>query len=321
MAGYRIEPGTKKSFDIPVVSQTKDSTVIPVTVVCGRKPGPVLALIAGIHGYEYPPIIAMQQMALQLQPDSVSGTVIIVHIANVKAFLGRSVYYNPVDGKNLNREFPGDKNGSLTQCIAWTISHTIIPKCQYLIDIHAGDASEDLHDYVAYYDYGEQTVTAQRMAEAMGFNWIIKSDPAFREGQPTRYCTKESIAQGIPTIAIECGKLGVVGASEIIKINTGLLNVMRSLKILSGNVQMANTPMVITKREFVNSEQTGIFYTDCKSGQLIRKGIIPSYNCCANIILTSPAAEYNYYLLSILSGESLPPRVHMVLVHGVKNRD
>jgi predicted deacylase len=271
--GYKIRAGSKVSFNIPVISSARDSTFIPVTVIHGKKAGPVLGLIAGIHGFEYPPIMAMQQLAKELDPDSLSGTIIIVHIANVRAFLGRTVYYNPVDGKNLNREFPGNKDGTLTECIAWALSSKILPRCNYLVDIHAGDASEDLHDYVAYYEYGDQTNIACQMAEALGFDWIIKSDPDFKAGQPTRYCTREGIAKGIPTVAIECGRLGNVSNAEVQKINNGLLNLMRLLQVTPGEVNAANAPLVITRRTFINSEHNGIFYSDCRSGQMIRKGM------------------------------------------------
>lgn len=275
--GHHVAAGEKASFDIPVISASKDSTYIPVTIIHGKNPGPVIGLIAGIHGFEYPPIMAMQQMARELSPDSLSGTAIIVHIANVKAFFGRSVYYNPVDGKNLNREFPGNKNGSLTQCIAWMLSQKILPKCNYLVDIHAGDASEDLHDYVGYYAYGEQSAKAKQMAEALGFDWIMRSEASFVKGQPTMYCSKEAVSQGIPTVAIECGKLGGVSPAEIKKINEGLLNVMRSLQLLTGTAAVSNKPLEITKRTAVNSEHTGIFYSDCRSGQLIRAGMKLGY--------------------------------------------
>lgn len=277
LEGRQVTPGEKTSFDIPVITVSKDSTYIPITIIHGKNPGPVIGLIAGIHGFEYPPIMAMQQMARELGPDSLSGTVVIVHIANVKAFFGRSVYYNPVDGKNLNRQFPGDKNGSLTQCIAWVLSQKILPKCNYLVDIHAGDASEDLHDYVGYYAWGEQTATAKKMAEALGFDWIMKSEASIVKGQPTVYCTKEAVSQGIPTVAIECGKLGGVSPAEIKKINDGLLNLMRSLQLLPGTPVMSNKPLEITKRTTINSEHTGIFYSHCRSGQLIRAGMKLGY--------------------------------------------
>jgi hypothetical protein len=99
--GQAIAPGHKLSVLLPV-RDGHDSTVIPVTVFHGRRPGPVLGIIAGVHGYEYPPIIAAQQFAQTLDPAQLSGTVLLVHLANVPSFLGRRIQVNPQDIKNLN---------------------------------------------------------------------------------------------------------------------------------------------------------------------------------------------------------------------------
>ena len=109
-----VPRGERASGFITVPKGTDDGTTIPVTIVHGASDGPVLALIAGIHGYEYPPITALQAMRAQLDPAAVSGTVILVHIANMPAFLGRTIYYSPGDGKNLNRMFPGDPDGTIS---------------------------------------------------------------------------------------------------------------------------------------------------------------------------------------------------------------
>jgi predicted deacylase len=273
LSGHPVKAGEKLSFNMQITSPSGDSTIIPVTIIHGKKPGPVLGLIAGIHGYEYPPIIALQKLPSLVDPAYVSGTIVLVHIANVSAFLGRSVYYNPVDHKNLNRVFPGNKNGTITERIAWTIAHELFPRFNYFIDVHAGDASEDLHPYVGYVVYGQQTEAAKKMAEAMGFDWIIRSERKFADSLPTQYATSEAVAQGIPALAIECGRLGVVTDAEVEKINNGLLNVMRTLKLLPGTPNPANVAIDITKRVTINSEYTGIFYSDCKSGQMIRKGM------------------------------------------------
>jgi len=83
----------------------------------------VLVLIAGTHGYEYPGITALQRVRKSLDPKQLGGTIIMVHIANVPSFLGRTIYYNPVDGKNLNRVYPGDAEGTLSQRIAYALTH------------------------------------------------------------------------------------------------------------------------------------------------------------------------------------------------------
>lgn len=267
-----IKLGEKKSFTIPVQSNNGDSTFIPITIINGQAKGPVLGLIAGIHGYEYPPIIAMQKMPDQLDPKLIKGTVIIVHIANVNAFFKRSVFYNPADGKNLNRVFPGKKDGTITECIAYVISNEILSRCSYLVDIHAGDASEDLHPYVGYYNHGTQTSKAKQMAEALGFPWVAISENNPSPGQPTKYCSAQSVSNDIPTVAIEYGKLGQATIQEGDFINSRLINLMRSIGIYAGAPQKFNMPYEINKRTSITSEYSGIFYTEFKSGALIKKG-------------------------------------------------
>ena len=93
-----VPRGERVSGFITVPEGMDEGTTIPVTIVHGASDGPVLALIAGIHGYEYPPITALQTMRTQLHPAALSGTIIMVHIANIPAFLGRTMYYSPVDG-------------------------------------------------------------------------------------------------------------------------------------------------------------------------------------------------------------------------------
>jgi len=149
--------GEKKSgFIIVPAGQDGPEVKIPVTVINGVNEGPVLALIAGIHGYEYPPILALQRLRFELDPAQISGAVILVHIANVPSFLKRTIYYNPYDWKNLNRVFPGKEKGTMSERIAFQITKEVIDKCDYLIDNHCGDGNEDLMPYLYCAEIGRQ---------------------------------------------------------------------------------------------------------------------------------------------------------------------
>ena len=269
---HRIHAGEKRSLTIPIKSKTGDSTFIPVTIFHGKAGGPVLGLIAGIHGNEYPPIIAMQRLPQLIALNLLKGTIIIVHMANVNAFFKRSVFYNPADGKNLNRVFPGNKDGSISECIAHVISTEIIPRCHFLVDIHAGDASEDLHPYVGYYNYKTQTAKAKQMAEALGFPWVTVSENNPTPGQPAKFCSAQSVSNDIPTVAIEYGKLGQVTLEEADFINKRLINMMQSIGLYDGTPRKFSPAFEITKRTSIAAEYSGIFYTEFKSGALIRKG-------------------------------------------------
>ena len=116
-------PGTIASGELRVPARPGDEgTTIPVSVIHGARPGPVLALTAGVHGQEYTPILALQRVVRDLDPKSLSGTLILVHVANMPSFLRRTIYYSPVDGHNLNRVFPGRPDGTLSERIAHTIT-------------------------------------------------------------------------------------------------------------------------------------------------------------------------------------------------------
>src|SRR5215831_12143514 len=81
-------PGTKASGEIAVPAAHDEATTIPVTIVNGAKNGPVLALVAGNHGYEYAPILALQRLRAQIDPGRLAGTILMVHVANMPSFLG-----------------------------------------------------------------------------------------------------------------------------------------------------------------------------------------------------------------------------------------
>jgi len=129
--------GEKGSGFIVVPAGIDSGTRIPLTIVRGKDPGPTLALIAGTHGDEVAPVIALQRVRRELDPARLAGTVLLVQVANLPSFLRRTVYYSPIDGKNLNRVYPGKRDGTVSERIAYAITHEIIERADYLVDIHA----------------------------------------------------------------------------------------------------------------------------------------------------------------------------------------
>ena len=145
-------PGEIKSGFINVPAGSDGPEIqIPITVVNGNKKGPILALTAGIHGYEYPPILALQRLRQQLDPANMSGAVIMVHVVNIPSFLKRTIYYNPHDWKNQNRVFPGKIDGTMTERIAYQITNEVLKQCDNHLDLHCGDGNEDLMTYLYYH--------------------------------------------------------------------------------------------------------------------------------------------------------------------------
>ncbi|WP_051360049.1 succinylglutamate desuccinylase/aspartoacylase family protein [Adhaeribacter aquaticus] len=277
--GKKIAPGSKKSFLLPVITGN-DSTFIPVTVFHGSKKGPVLGITAGVHGLEYAPIMAAQALAKELEPTQMSGTVILVQVANVTGFLNRSFRVNPLDNKNLNRVFPGQPNGTSTEKIAWTISNQIIARCNYFLDVHDGDANGDLRPYSGYYNYFDKpkvSEKARQMALALGFDFIVQfgNEPSLTEA--SIYCSREATKRNIPAADIECGGKGQVEAKNVLQIQKAIISLMRHLHMLEGHPNAVQNPIFIAKRTTVESEHTGIFYSDLTGGDYVKKGMKLGY--------------------------------------------
>jgi hypothetical protein len=170
---------------IEVPAGSDAGTQIPVTTISGAGPGPTLALIAGNHGYEYPPILALQRLRTLIDPAKLKGSIIMVHVANMPSFLGRTVYFSPIDGKNLNRVYPGRGDGTVSERIAYAITTEVIERADYVLDLHCGDGNESLRPYVYQTVTGNQKMddAMARMALAFGIDHIVvdrnrPTDPA-----------------------------------------------------------------------------------------------------------------------------------------------
>ena len=244
-------------------------TTIPITVIQGSKPGPVLALTAGIHGYEYPPILALQRLSIK----KLAGTLIIVHVANMPSFLGRTVYFSPLDGKNLNRVFPGKKDGTESEQIAHAITTEVIDKCDYLLDLHCGDGNESLRPYVY------QTVTGDAgfdlriagLVASFGFDHIVIDRARPKDPAASMYCSNTAITRGKPAMTVESGFLGTTDEKSTRAIVAGVENVMRYLKMIDGKPKKTK-PIYLDPAEVLNSPATGILYPHVERNETVKKG-------------------------------------------------
>ena len=116
-------PGQKSTGYLEVPSGVDAATNLPVVVIHGAKPGPVLALVAGAHGTEYVSIIAVEKLIEQLDAAEISGTVILLPLVNIQSFEQKVPHVNPIDNKSMNRFYPGKANGTQTERASWLITN------------------------------------------------------------------------------------------------------------------------------------------------------------------------------------------------------
>jgi predicted deacylase len=246
-------------------------TTIPISVYKGSKPGPVLALTAGIHGYEYPPILALQR----LQIKKLAGTLIVVHVVNMPSFLGRTVYFSPLDGKNLNRVFPGKKDGTPSEQIAHAITTQVIDKCDYLLDLHCGDGNESLRPYVYQTVTGDAVfdLRIEELVANFGFDHIVIDRARPKDPMASMYCSNTAITRGKPAMTVESGFLGTTDEKSTRAILRGVENVMRFLKMIDGK-PFKTKPVYLDPAEVLNSPATGILYPHVERDQMVTKGAV-----------------------------------------------
>ena len=183
---------------IEVPAGTDAGAIIPVSVLRGDRPGPVLALIAGNHGYEYPPVLALQKFPGLIRPAEISGSILMVHVANMPSFLGRTVYFSPIDGKNLNRVYPGRPDGSVSERIAFAITTEVIEKADYVLDLHCGDGNEWLRPYVYQAVTGQPQIDAAiaRLVLAFGIDHVVVDRNRPTDPARSLYCSTTAITRG-----------------------------------------------------------------------------------------------------------------------------
>ncbi|HEY6968510.1 MAG TPA: M14 family metallopeptidase [Candidatus Angelobacter sp.] len=300
-------PGQKATGYIEVPAGVDAATSIPVVVVRGSKPGPVLALVSGSHGTEYASVIALEKLIPQLDPAQIAGIVIVVPLVNIQSFLQKVPHVNPVDGKSMNRFYPGKADGTQTERASFLITKQIVERSDYLIDYHGGDLDEDLRPY-SYWpktDNPKQDAITREMVLAFGLDNIIIFSDRPKDPNASRYLDNTANTRGKPAIVVEAGHAGTVEPQDVQALVSGTLNVMRYLKMLPGTASMVEHPVWIGKVDTVTSDQTGFFYPLVERGTYVEQGMKIGYvtDYFANTVFEAhaPASGIVLYICAVPS--------------------
>jgi len=267
-------PGSRANGVIAVAAGVDAAANIPVIVINGARPGPTLALVAGAHGTEYASILALHRVA-QLDPSTLSGALIVLPLLNVASFSQMVPHLNPVDGKNMNRLYPGKADGTQTERVLFAVTKQVLEKCDYLIDFHGGDLDENLRRYSYWADTGQERLdsVSRGMVLAFGLDHIIiqhNRNPPAPGGAVT--ISRHAQALGKPTIVVEAGHSGTTETEDLDSLVRGSMNVMRHLKMLSGAVAPVEQAVWIGNYSVVASDRDGVFYPLVVPEAYVRKG-------------------------------------------------
>ena len=266
----------RKDIKIEFTDSHNNQTFLPISVMKGKKDGPVFTVLAGVHGFEYAPIIAAQRLMQQIRPDSLTGTLIIIPIASTDSFYSREPFMNAQDKVNLNRIFPGRRDGSVTEKIADFMTTQVIPVSDVFLDIHGGDAPEDLLPYICYYDnqnYPEQTKKAKELSEISGFEYVVSYDYTLKDHDPAKYVFKQACKDGKVALSMESGKLGNVQEEAVDLVTEGVYRMLDTMGMYGGRIERSDKKIIrLNDQRYIDADARGMFYSPFKAGDTVKKG-------------------------------------------------
>ncbi len=203
---------------------------LPFLSVTGAAYGPTLLVMAGVHGDEYEGIVAIPRLYEGIQPADLRGRLLMLPVCNVPAYESarRS---SPIDGLNLARVFPGQRDGSITEQIAHWICQKLLRQADFMIDLHTGGIAYEL-PLLAGYVHDESAYGQASLAAARAFGApVLWGHPL--PLPPGRSLTA-AYDHGVPCIYTEAPGGSGIDPRVADCFLTGVLNVMKRLGMLNG---------------------------------------------------------------------------------------
>ena len=236
---------------------------VPCLIYGDPSRGPTVSIFAGVHGCEYSPMLALRRFVDELEESRLRGSLRIVPIANLASFHARTAFVVPHDAKNLNRCFPGDRDGTFTDRLAAALFDEVVRGADFHIDMHAGDQAEDLAPF-AIYDVSRVTDASRSLALAYGLDYVIRTE---RGDSPIAGTSSAAAAEvGIASITAEVGGRGLVDEASVARHLEGLRRALSSIGVLSDSFPEAPTPREVGRWVWLRAPFEGWWHSQVTVG-------------------------------------------------------
>lgn len=263
-----VAPGERQDLEIHA-SQRADGVDahIPVHVWRGAEPGPTVFITAAIHGDEINGTGALRELICDPPFELKSGALLIVPVVNLPGF-ERHERYMP-DRRDLNRSFPGSKQGSMASRIAAVVFREIVQRADYGIDLHTAAVRRTNVPNVR----GDLEVPeVARLARAFGTELVLHTVGA--EGSLRRTATEA----GCPTIILEAGESMKVEPTVVETALRGVHNVLIELGMVEGEALRPHYRAVIRRSRWIRAERGGFLRFHAAPGELVEEGDVLATN-------------------------------------------
>ena len=282
--GQEILPGENIQINLNVAKLPTHTMIdLPVFVFRGKRRGPRLLIMAGIHGDELNGVETIRRLIVNKSIIPKSGMVVAIPIVNIYGFLNKSRYLP--DGRDLNRSFPGSKTGSLASRVAHTLIKEILPVIDYGIDLHTGGANNNYPQVRCTFDVPNNLTLARAFAPPFIINSKLRDDSL----------RKAAHEMGKTILVYEGGealRFDELSIKEGIK---GIKRLMKYLKLTTANPRKLRRPVEILSSSWIRARNSGVYRAFVEYGDKVSKNqIIAS--------ITDPFGETEYKIKSGTSG-------------------
>lgn len=279
--GQEIKAGENKTVILNSYElHTKSSIKIPVHVIRSKKAGPTILFSAGLHGEETNGIEIIRKLVGREEVKNLKcGTIIAIPVINIVSFLYST--RDLPDGRDLNRCFPGTKNGSLGSRIAYDLMKHIIPLIDFGVDFHTGGAKISNYPQIrCVFDFPENVAIAKKFSAPL----II--DSKYREGT----LRKEASKKNKPILVYEGGESMRFDYLSINEGINGCLRLMKAFKMV--DIDIPNNPSVkLVRDSWIRAAASGLFHMNASNGAHVRKNDLLGVIC-------NPFGEVEHKILS-----------------------
>ncbi|MEO8516732.1 MAG: succinylglutamate desuccinylase/aspartoacylase family protein [Flavobacterium sp.] len=263
--GENILPGESKTIDMEIAKLHNSAKLkIPIIIKRSKIDGPTVLFTAGIHGDEINGIEIVRQLITKKINKPKKGTIICIPIVNMFGYINMSRQFP--DGRDLNRVFPGRKNGSLASRFAHHILNEIIPVVDYAIDFHAGGASRFNAPQIRLVPNQPEL---KQLAEVFNapFTLFSKNITGSFRNSSQKLNVKMLLFEGGKSLDInkEVAKTGIEGVKRV-------LNFLGMLDPKHEVTSAETSSIYIEKSTWVRAQSSGLLHDDNKIGSFVQKG-------------------------------------------------
>jgi len=263
------KPGKLERGELRVGSMADGSPIrLPIFIASGRKDGPTVWLEGCIHGEEYGGAASIIDFMRNVDLETLRGTIVGVPVANPASFNFRA-RVSSIDGQNLNRIFPGNREGSHSFQLAAVIGEQLSRHADYLIDLHSGGIGAEVPFYVIYKDDGTKSAErSKELAKRVGVDTLWRVQEAAGMGGTV---TAESLRHEVPSVTVECGG-GTFTEQHLQDYLTSIRGFMHATGVLPGEAPVQDRYTIISGGSFIHNREGGLFVPECKVGDILPKG-------------------------------------------------